>query len=60
MKQNITLSALRSGELARLVEQEAKYQEAQARALPRLESPVHLHFRNKPRRDSRHDRQGLR
>ena len=59
-ERGLSVSALLSSELARLVEQEGKYQRAQASALARLRSPVSLDFRSKPDRDSLHDRQHLR
>jgi len=59
-ERGLSVSALLSSELARLVEQEGRYQRAQARALARLRSPVSLNFGRKPDRDSLHDRQGLR
>jgi hypothetical protein len=59
-QRGLSVSALLSGELARLVEQEAKYRRAQVSALARLESPPDLNFINKPSRESLHDRQRLR
>jgi hypothetical protein len=59
-ERGLSVSALLSGELIRLVEQEGKYRRAQTSAVARLESPVHLSFKNKPSRDSLHDRQSLR
>jgi hypothetical protein len=59
-ERGLSVSALLSGELARLVEREGEYRRAQTRAVARLESPLHLNFTNKPSRESLHDRQGLR
>jgi hypothetical protein len=59
-ERGLSVSALLSGELVRLVEQEGEYRRAQTRAAARLESPIHLKFTKKPHRESLHDRQGLR
>ena len=59
-ERGLSVSALLSSELARLVEQEGTYRRAQTRAVARLESPLHLNFTNEPSRESLHDRQGLR
>jgi hypothetical protein len=59
-ERGLSMSALLSSELARLVEQEGTYRRAQTRAVARLESALHLTFTNNPSRESLHDRQGLR
>ena len=58
-ERGLSVSALLSGELTRLVEKEGKYRRAQESAVARLEAPFHLNFANKPSRESLHDRQGL-
>jgi hypothetical protein len=59
-QRGLSVSALLSSELARLVEQEGAYRRAQTSAIARLESPAHLNFVSKPPRESLHDRQNLR
>jgi hypothetical protein len=59
-QRGLSVSALLSSELLRVVEQEGAYRRAQTSAIARLESPPHLNFVNKPTRDSLHDRQSLR
>jgi len=59
-ERGLSVSALLASELARLVEQDGKYRQAQAGALARLKVPAHLHFTNKPSREALHDRKGLR
>jgi hypothetical protein len=59
-ERGLSVSALLSGELARLVDKEGNYRRAKTRAVARLESPLHLNFTNKLSRESLHDRQRLR
>lgn len=59
-QRGLSVSALLSSELTRLVEQEGVYRRAQTSAMARLESPPHLSFVRKPSRGSLHDRQSLR
>lgn len=53
-ERGLSVSALLSSELARLVE-EGAYRRAQTSAVARLESPLRLSFRNQPSRDSLHE-----
>ena len=55
-----SVSGLLTQELVRLVDQQAAYTQARAKALAYLKTPFHLGGAGIPNRDALHDRQGLR
>jgi hypothetical protein len=55
-----SISALLAQELARLVDREAAYAQAKARALAYLQNPFHLGGAGITNREALHDRQDLR
>jgi len=55
-----SVSTMLADELRRLVEEDASYEQAKAKALAQLSSPFHLGGEKVTDRESLHDRHGLR
>ena len=55
-----SVSAMLAGELQKMVEREAAYEQAKTKALAQLDSPFHLGGTGITDREALHDRQGLR
>jgi hypothetical protein len=60
VRRRSSISQLLSDELEKMVNREAAYSRAKARALAHLDSPPHLGGRRMPDREGLHDRKGLR
>jgi len=59
-QQGTSVSAMLAGELRKLIEREAAYEQAKARALAQLSSPFRLGGAKMTNREALHDRQHLR